>query len=269
MVRTRQGARTDPSPVRGSDQSLNYESDPDWDPLADTSSHVPATSVNSKRGKSRRLRDDSLSHQADVSMPEVSDRQGGDNIPPPVAPVDWSNPFLDPAFMDHIVRAIAVGMATGASSTTLRSGGVVTIVQWVKGMREMGCMTYHGEEDAEVVEHWLRKMERVINQMHVPKELQVDCLTQLLIESAHSWWETIRERRSWEVLRWRDFREEFEERYYSWEHRREKEQEFLDLRQGDLTILEYERRFQYLAAFPSTYLPTERHRVERFCDGPG
>ena len=110
-------------------------------------------------------------------------------------------------------------------------------------------------------------MERVINQIQVPEELRVDYLTQLLVDSAHSWWETIRERRSGEVLRWRDFREEFEERYYSWEHRREKEQEFLDLRQGDLTVLEYERRFQDLVAFASTYLPRERHRVERFRDG--
>jgi hypothetical protein len=41
----------------------------------------------------------------------------------------------------------------------------------------------------------------------------------------------------------------------------------LDLRQGDLTVLEYERRFQDLVAFASIYLPTERHRVERFRDG--
>jgi len=40
------------------------------------------------------------------------------------------------------------------------------------------------------------------------------------------------------------------------------------LRQGDLTVLEYERRFQDLATFASTYLPTERHRVKRFRDGP-
>ena len=64
-----------------------------------------------------------------------------------------------------------------------------------------------------------------------------------------------------------DFHEEFEERYYSLEHKRENEQEFLELKQGDLTVLEYERRFQDLAAFASTYLPTERHRVERFRDG--
>jgi hypothetical protein len=39
-------------------------------------------------------------------MPEVSYRQGGDNIPLPVAPAAASNPFLDPAFMDHIVRVV-------------------------------------------------------------------------------------------------------------------------------------------------------------------
>jgi hypothetical protein len=55
--------------------------------------------------------------------------------------------------------------------------------------------------------------------------------------------------------------------YYSWEHRREKEHKYLDLRQGDLIVLEYERRFQDLSTFTSTYLPTERHRVERFRDG--
>jgi hypothetical protein len=84
--------------------------------------------------------------------------------------------------MEHIVRAVAAGMAVGASSTAPRSGGVVTIVHWVKGMREMSCMTYHGEEDAEVAGHWPRKVERVINQMQVPKELRVDCVSQLLIE---------------------------------------------------------------------------------------
>jgi hypothetical protein len=57
---------TDPSPVRGSDQSFRNESDPDWDPLANTSSHMPATSVYSEGCELVRLRDDSLSHQADV-----------------------------------------------------------------------------------------------------------------------------------------------------------------------------------------------------------
>lgn len=63
-----------------------------------------------------------------MSMPEVSDRRGGDNICPPVEPVAGSNPFLDFAFMEHIVRAVAAGMVAGASGIAPRSGGVVTIV---------------------------------------------------------------------------------------------------------------------------------------------
>ena len=76
IVRTRQVAKTDPFLVRGSDQSLRYESDPDWDPLTDTCSHVPATSVYSEGGESVGLRDDSLSRQAGVTMPDASDIWG-------------------------------------------------------------------------------------------------------------------------------------------------------------------------------------------------
>jgi hypothetical protein len=44
-------------------------------------------------------------------------------------------------------------MAARASSTAPSPGGVVTMVQWVKGIREMGCMTYLGEEDVVVAWH--------------------------------------------------------------------------------------------------------------------
>jgi len=50
-------------------------------------------------------------------------------------------------------------MAAGASNTTPKSKGVVTIVQWVKCMRGIGCMTYRGEEDVEVAGLWLEKRE--------------------------------------------------------------------------------------------------------------
>jgi hypothetical protein len=76
MVRTRQGARTNPSLVQGSGQSIRNESNPDWDPLADTSSHIHAVSVYLEGGESVRLRDDSSFRQADVSMRQGSDRQG-------------------------------------------------------------------------------------------------------------------------------------------------------------------------------------------------
>jgi hypothetical protein len=147
MVRTRQGARTDPSPVRGNDQSSHYKSDSDWDLLADTSSHVPATLVHSKRGGLIGLQDDTGSRQAEVSLPDASDKQGGDNVPPLVALAAASNPFSDLAFIDHIVRAVIARMAVGSSSTALRPREVVTIVinnptRPGSNHREVNCINY-------------------------------------------------------------------------------------------------------------------------------
>jgi hypothetical protein len=78
--------------------------------------------VYSEWGELVRLRDDLSFRHADVSMPEGSDRQGGDNIPPPGAPVAESNLFSDPTFMEHIVRAVATGMLAGAFIRLLDQG---------------------------------------------------------------------------------------------------------------------------------------------------
>ena len=54
-------------------------------------------------------------------------------------------------------------MTTGISNPAPRPERVVTLVHWVKGKLEMGCTTYSEEKDVEVVGHWLRKVERVID----------------------------------------------------------------------------------------------------------
>jgi hypothetical protein len=46
-----------------------------------------------------------------------------------------------------------------------------------------------------------------------------------------------------------------------------KEQEFLALRQGDMSVLEYERRFHDLSLFALHYVPTKKHMIEKLRDG--
>jgi hypothetical protein len=58
-------------------------------------------------------------------------------------------------------------MAVETSNPAPQAETMVTLVKWVKGIWEMGCTTYSGEEDAEVAWHWLRKVERVIDHMQV------------------------------------------------------------------------------------------------------
>jgi hypothetical protein len=164
-----------------------------------------------------------------VLLPRATWGQGPKDRPPLAVPTATPNPHSNLAFLEQLVKAVAVGMVAGTSNPAPRVERVITLIQWVKGMQEMGCTTYSGE-DVEVVRHLLRKVERVIDQIQMPEETRVDCVTQLLTESSHSWWETMRERRPGEGLSWRDFQEEFEEWYYSWQHRKEKEQDFLDLK---------------------------------------
>jgi hypothetical protein len=106
-----------------------------------------------------------------------------------------------------------------------------------------------------------------MDQIAVPAEFRVDCATLLLSNRAQTWWDIVKERRAAKTLRWRDFRTKFENQYYSCQHRKIKEQEFLTLTQGDMTVLEYERWFQDLFMFAFVYLPTEQHWIERLRDG--
>jgi len=88
-----------------------------------------------------------------------------------------------------------------------------------------------------------------------------------LSNRAMIWWETIQLRCATETLTWSDFKIEFENQFYSRYHRKVKEQEFLALKQGDMSLLEYERRFHDLLLFAPHYVSIEEHMIEKLRDG--
>jgi hypothetical protein len=153
------------------------------------------------------------------------------------------------------------------SEAATTTNDVVHLVCLVKSMREMGCEPYSGEQDAEVVGRWIRKVEKTMIQIKIPHDPQVDCATQLLSGNAMTWWETVQLRRAIKTLTWDDFKTEFENQYYSKYHRKIKELEFLALRQEGMSVLEYERRFHDLSLFAPHYVPLEQHMIEKLRDG--
>jgi hypothetical protein len=66
-----------------------------------------------------------------VLLPRAAGGQGPENRPPLVAPTVTSNPYLDPIFLEQLVKAVAavVGMAASASNFTPQTKRVVTLVQ--------------------------------------------------------------------------------------------------------------------------------------------
>jgi predicted DNA-binding protein (UPF0278 family) len=134
-------------------------------------------------------------------------------------------------------------------------------------MREMGCKPYVGEQDVGITERWIRKLKKIMIQINIPEGFWVNYATQLLSNQAMTWSETVQLWCAIKTLAWSDFKLEFENQFYSRYHCKVKEQEFLALRQGEMSMLEYERRFHDFSLFAPYYILTEEHMIEKLRDG--
>jgi hypothetical protein len=105
--------------------------------------------------------------------------------------------YIDVGLLVQIVKAVMKGMAGSMTQTTpatqipqtapvngATTDNMVLLVRLVKSMREMGCEPYMGEHDAEIVERWIRKVEKTMTQINMPEGLRVNCATQLLSDRA-------------------------------------------------------------------------------------
>ncbi|XP_052176687.1 uncharacterized protein LOC127790991 [Diospyros lotus] len=82
------------------------------------------------------------------------------------------------------------------------------------------------------------------------------------------WWDsTARSRPQGHGWTWDQFKELFLKKYYPANIRNQKEAEFLMLKQGSLTLIEYERKFDELSRFTPALVDTEQKRARRFEQG--
>ena len=81
------------------------------------------------------------------------------------------------------------------------------------------------------------------------------------------WWNWGKTFRDLEAMTWAEFHDLFMGKYFSATARHAKAQEFLELRQGTMTVLEYVVRFTELARFSDDYVATDMAKVRRFENG--
>ena len=68
-------------------------------------------------------------------------------------------------------------------------------------------------------------------------------------------------------MTWAEFHDLFMGRYFPATARHAKAQDFLELRQGTMTMMEYVARFTELAYFSDDYVATDMAKVRRFENG--
>ena len=81
------------------------------------------------------------------------------------------------------------------------------------------------------------------------------------------WWNWAKTSRDLEAMTWTEFQELFMGKYFLDTSRHAKAQEFLELKQGTMTVIEYVARFTELARFADDYVATDMAKVRRFENG--
>ena len=81
------------------------------------------------------------------------------------------------------------------------------------------------------------------------------------------WWDWVKASRNLEAITWKEFCELFMGKYFSEYARHAKAREFLELKRGIMTMLEYVAKFTELACFTDDYVTIDMAKVRKFEDG--
>ena len=172
------------------------------------------------------------------------------------APPTFDQPpvFDQQAFVEAVgVAAVAIAQASIAGS----QGGPSNLQRF----RAHHPPTFTGGGDPMVADHWFMQIENVQKAMEITSDTTRIRLAAFQLEGeARVWWRWARTSRELEVMTWAEFQELFMGKYFPETVRHAKAHEFLELKQGAMTMMDYVARFTELARFVDDYMA----KVRRF-----
>ena len=119
-------------------------------------------------------------------------------------------------------------------------------------VRRHGAEEFHGSnmEESDKDEFWLEKLQRIVEEVRCPHDQRVTCAVSLLQGSAYDWWKLVlRSLRLLDPIPWEFFVQEFRAKYVSDMYRETKWKQFLNLKQRNLSVAEYEKEFSHLSKY--------------------
>ena len=119
-----------------------------------------------------------------------------------------------------------------------------------------------------VADHWFMQIEKVLEVIKITSNATRIRLAAFQLEGeAQVWWKWAKTSRYLEAMTWAEFQELFMGKYFPDTTRHVKAQEFLELKQGTMTVMDYVARFTELAYFSDDYVAMDMAKVRRFENG--
>ena len=140
-----------------------------------------------------------------------------------------------------IVEAIGVAAAAIAQASAAgRQGGPSNLQRFKSHHPPM----FAGGGDPMVADHWFNQIENVLEAMDITSDAAKIRLAVFQLEGeSQVCWESVKTSRDLEAITWAELYGLFMSKYFSATARHAKAQEFLEVRQGTMTVMEYMARF--------------------------
>ena len=171
-----------------------------------------------------------------------------------------------PVFDQHaFVEAVGIASAAISQADIAGSQGGPSNLQ---RFRAHHPPTFTRRGDPMVADHWFMQIEKVLKAMEITSDTtRIRLATFQLEGEAQVWWKWARTYRDLEAMTWAKFQELFMGMYFPDTARHAKAQEFLELKQRTMSVMEYVARFTKLARFADDYVATDMAKVRRFENG--
>ncbi|KAA0060285.1 aldehyde dehydrogenase family 3 member F1 [Cucumis melo var. makuwa] len=122
-------------------------------------------------------------------------------------------------------------------------------------------MTFEGTTYPSNAERWMNLVEKCFGVLEWPKERKVKLATFLLQGGTEDWWILYAARVGGvNIVMWEGFRKGFQEKFYPHLFVDTKRKEFLNLKQGNMTIAEYENKFIELVKYVISFIMDEEDK---------
>ena len=175
--------------------------------------------------------------------------------------------FDQPPVFDQQAFAEAVGVAVPAiaqASIAGSHGGPSNLQRF----RAHHPPTFTGGGDLMVADHWFMQIDNVLEAMEITSDTtRIRLAAFQLAGEDRVWWKWARTSRDLEAMTWTEFQELFMGKYIPETARHAKAQDFLELKQGVTTVMDYVARLTELARFADDYVATDLAKVRRFENG--
>ena len=116
-------------------------------------------------------------------------------------------------------------------------------------------------------DHWFRHIENILEAMEITSNaIKIRLVAFKLEGESQVWWDWVKTSWDLEAMTWAEFHELFMSKYFlATAHA--KVWEFLELKQGTMTTMEYVAKFTELSHFADDYVVTDMVKVRKFEDG--